>query len=60
MKMFSMGTVARNGNCLFRRFRPIVAFEGTQNNARRLINKRDDYETHRKRVVYEYKNNSYY
>jgi hypothetical protein len=29
--MFSMETVTRNGNCLFRRFRPFVAFEGIQN-----------------------------
>jgi hypothetical protein len=58
MKVFSMGTVAGNGNCLFRRFRPTVAFEGIQNNVRLLIIKRDDYKIHRKMVVYEYKNNS--
>jgi hypothetical protein len=42
----SVKTVARDGNCLFRRFRPFVAFEITQNNVQLHINTKEDYELH--------------
>jgi hypothetical protein len=38
-----METVARGGNCLFRRFQPFGAFTIIQNNVELLINPRDDY-----------------
>jgi hypothetical protein len=43
MDAISVETVARGGNCLFRRFRPFGTFKIIQNNMELLINPRDDY-----------------
>jgi hypothetical protein len=51
MEGVSVETAARDGNCLFQKFRPFVTLEITQNNMRLRINTSEDYKMYIGKII---------